>query len=74
MIGLSNNPGSESIAVPQSMRTPHIRFAYALHRTPIDEVEGEELVRNEGRWWFKERKIVGYYSHPAGKFSPGRGE
>ena len=34
----------------------------------------DELVKDEGRWWFKERKIIGYYSHPAGRFSPGRGE
>lgn len=34
----------------------------------------DELVKDEGRWWFKERKIIGYYSHAAGRFSPGRGE
>jgi hypothetical protein len=34
----------------------------------------DKLVKDAGRWWFKERKIVGYYSHPAGKFAPGRGE
>jgi hypothetical protein len=34
----------------------------------------DELVKDAGRWWFKKRKIIGYYSHAAGRFSPGRGE
>jgi hypothetical protein len=34
----------------------------------------DKLVKDAGRWWFKERKIIGYYSHAAGTFSPGRGE
>ena len=34
----------------------------------------DELVKDAGCWWFKERKIIGYYSHAAGRFSPGRGE
>jgi hypothetical protein len=34
----------------------------------------DKLVKDAGRWWFEERKIIGYYSHAAGKYSPGRGE
>jgi hypothetical protein len=34
----------------------------------------DELVKEAGRWWFKERKIIGYYSRAAGKSSLGRGE
>jgi hypothetical protein len=34
----------------------------------------DKLVKEAGRRWFKERKIIGYYSHAAGRFSPGRGE
>ena len=34
----------------------------------------DKLVKDVGRWWFKERKIIGYYSHAAGSFSLGRGE
>jgi hypothetical protein len=34
----------------------------------------DELVREEGRWWFKERKIIGYYSHSPARVFPGRGE
>jgi hypothetical protein len=32
----------------------------------------DELVKDAGRWRFKERKIIGYYSHAAGSFSLGR--
>jgi hypothetical protein len=34
----------------------------------------DQLVKDEERWWFKERRIIGYYSHSAGKAFPGRGE
>jgi hypothetical protein len=34
----------------------------------------DELVKDAGRWWFAERKIIGYYSHAAGKASPGRAQ
>jgi hypothetical protein len=33
----------------------------------------DKLVKDAGRWWFKERKIIGYYSRGAGRASPGRG-
>jgi hypothetical protein len=32
----------------------------------------DELVRDGGRWWLRERRIVGYYSHPAGRASFGQ--
>ena len=31
------------------------------------------LVKDEGRWWFKERTILVYYSHPLASYRPGRG-
>jgi len=32
------------------------------------------FVRDEGRWWFKERKIISYYIYSAGTYLEGRGE
>ncbi len=34
----------------------------------------DKLLKDSGRWWFAERKIVGYYSYAGGRFSLGRGE
>ena len=34
----------------------------------------DQLVKEAGRWWFKERKIVGYYSRAAGRSPLGRGD
>ena len=33
----------------------------------------DKLVKDAGRWWFKERKIITYYSRPADAYTPGRG-
>lgn len=34
----------------------------------------DKLIKDQGRWWFKERKIIVYYSHAVAKYTPGRGE
>jgi hypothetical protein len=34
----------------------------------------DKLIRDGGRWWFKERKIISYYIYSAGKYLEGRGE
>jgi hypothetical protein len=34
----------------------------------------DKLIRDQGQWWFKERKIIVYYSHSIVKYTPGRGE
>jgi len=34
----------------------------------------DKLIRDEGRWWFKERKIISYYIYPVGGYLEGRGE
>ena len=33
----------------------------------------DEFINDEGRWWFKERKIVVYYTLPVNEYTPGRG-
>jgi len=34
----------------------------------------DEIIRDEGRWWFKERRIISYYIYPVGRYLEGRGE
>lgn len=33
----------------------------------------DTLVKDQGRWWFKERTIIVYYRYPLATYSPGRG-
>ena len=33
----------------------------------------DKFIKEEGRWWFKERKIIVYYSLPVDEYAPGRG-
>ena len=33
----------------------------------------DKFIKDAGRWWFKERKIITYYSLSADEYTPGRG-
>jgi hypothetical protein len=33
----------------------------------------DKLIKDEGRWWFRERTIIVYYSFPVGTYRAGRG-
>lgn len=33
----------------------------------------DKFIKDAGRWWFKERAIITYYSHPLARYREGRG-